>query len=230
MDTVRADLLGGHGLSWLTDRAQHRKAPRPYTVDALAVAIGLNPNDDRLTSQLVTELQLSRGWVLRCRTLGLTYWQADDWATRAGIHPTRAWPRFADDLHGVALVNANKQTCVRGHPLDRVNTRGERYCSVCHLHVVARYKKTRKSLLTAHISLNAADARHPGRMMTLMDTTEPEGTDWMTVAETARLLRVHPDAVYDACSAGTMAHVRVGRVIRINRAALTAPTPRREAM
>lgn len=134
-------------MSWLSERTQQRRA-RPYRVADLAEAIGLNPGDPKLTSQLVRRLGMSRGWVLRCRTLGLTEAQADEWAIRAGIHPGDVWDRWYDGLKGVALVNANRKTCPDGHPYDRVDSNGFRRCSACWRAQWRRYKKSRKPLVT----------------------------------------------------------------------------------
>ena len=38
---------------------------------------------------------------------------------------------------------------------------------------------------------------------------------WWTVADAARLLRVHVDTLYDACASGDFPHIRDGQVIRI---------------
>lgn len=46
------------------------------------------------------------------------------------------------------------------------------------------------------------------------------GHEWLTPAETADLLRVHKRTIYDACAAGELPHVRIGRAIRIPRRAL----------
>ncbi len=42
----------------------------------------------------------------------------------------------------------------------------------------------------------------------------------LRVEEAARLLRVSPQTVYAACRAGTLPTVRVGRVLRLPRAAI----------
>lgn len=52
----------------------------------------------------------------------------------------------------------------------------------------------------------------------------PDRSPYLTVAEAAELLRVHPQAVYRAIQNGEIAHVRVGRVIRIPRVAIDAIT------
>lgn len=41
-----------------------------------------------------------------------------------------------------------------------------------------------------------------------------------TVEETAKMLRVHRDTVYDACASGQMPSYRIGNIIRIPSAAL----------
>lgn len=139
-------------MSWLSDRLETRGTRRPYPVADLAAALGLRAEDPRLTSKLALTLGLNRGWVLRCRRLGLTEQQADEWATRAGIHPGDVWPRWFDGLRGAALVNANRSTCPRGHPYDRVDSQGRRRCSTCHNENVRRYKKSKKTQVAAVIT------------------------------------------------------------------------------
>lgn len=140
--------------SWLSERAGRRERPRPYPVTDLAVAIGLRPDDPRLTSQLVAALGMSRGWVLRCRTLGLSETQADEWATRAGVHPMSIWPRWGSGLRGLALVEANRDRCRCGRPYDRRDSRGRRVCRACGRERVARFReKSRNSLVVAVVTV-----------------------------------------------------------------------------
>lgn len=51
-----------------------------------------------------------------------------------------------------------------------------------------------------------------------------ERTPYLTVSEAAHLLRVHPQVIYRMVNDGRLAHLRVGRNIRIPRAALDAET------
>lgn len=82
--------------TWTEKRARMR--PRPYLIEPLVVAIGLDPGDPRLTSRLVAVLGIDRGWVRRCRQVGgLTAQGADRWASRAGLHPGIVWPQWWDD-------------------------------------------------------------------------------------------------------------------------------------
>jgi excisionase family DNA binding protein len=50
--------------------------------------------------------------------------------------------------------------------------------------------------------------------------TLPDRTPYLTVAEAAHLLRVHPQSVYRMVHAGELPHLRVGRAIRIPREAV----------
>lgn len=79
-----------------TERRRHL-GDRPYPVAALAVAMGLDPDDPHLTSRLVTTLGLERSWVRRCRQVGLSARSADHWAARAGLHADIVWPGWWDD-------------------------------------------------------------------------------------------------------------------------------------
>ncbi|MGE0551285.1 MAG: helix-turn-helix domain-containing protein [Kofleriaceae bacterium] len=45
-------------------------------------------------------------------------------------------------------------------------------------------------------------------------------TDVMTVAEAAEFLRIGRNQLYDAIGAGHVPHIRIGRTIRLSRAAL----------
>jgi len=159
-------------MSWLTERAARRRQPRPYAVADLAAALGLNPADDRLTSQLVHALDMSRGWVLRCRTLGLTEAQADEWAIRCGIHPGDVWPRWGDNLRGVALVNANRKQCPKGHQYDRVDANGRRRCSECLRDNTAHWRKSRKTQAIGVIT-DALDPCCDAAECTCLDRTIP---------------------------------------------------------
>lgn len=82
----------------MTTTSERYTQDRPYPVDTLARALGLNPHHPTLTSQLVTRLHLDRRWVRRCRRLGLTSTGAEHWATRAGLHPTQVWAGWSVDL------------------------------------------------------------------------------------------------------------------------------------
>lgn len=97
--------------TWTEKRARMR--PRPYPVDALVVAIGLDPNDPWLTSKLVAVLDLDRAWVRRCRQVGgLTAQSADRWASKAGLHPGIVWPQWWDDPTDVdALPGEDDPAC-----------------------------------------------------------------------------------------------------------------------
>lgn len=141
--------------SWL---ARQLERPRPYPVDRLAVAVGLHLSDPHLTSKLAITLGMNRGWVRRCRTLGLDEEQADRWACRAGIHPADVWPRFGE-LRGMAAVNAHKARCPKGHRYDAVDAHGRRRCSACRLVTLRRYraKKLGKTQVTAAIAVDADD-------------------------------------------------------------------------
>lgn len=77
---------------------RYRAVPRPFDVNDLAHALGLDPTDPCLTSKLVLRLGLDRRWVKRCRRLGLTVTSADHWATLARLHPADVWPHWTDDL------------------------------------------------------------------------------------------------------------------------------------
>ena len=46
------------------------------------------------------------------------------------------------------------------------------------------------------------------------------GSDVITVSEAAALLRIGRNSLYDACGRGALPHRRVGRSIRLSRAAL----------
>lgn len=117
---------------------------RPFPVAALARALGLDPAD---TGRLALRLGMNRRTVARARPVGLTVVQADEWALRAGLLPGEVWPAWNRvELRGVALVNAAKETCGSGHPLDRVDAAGARRCTPCPRAAVARYRQ-RKMLV-----------------------------------------------------------------------------------
>lgn len=80
-----------------THRQAHLTEPRPYPVEPLARAMGLNPTAWNLTSQLVHALGFDRSHVRRYRRIGLTARAADHWATRAGLHPDIVWRGYWDD-------------------------------------------------------------------------------------------------------------------------------------
>lgn len=73
------------------------RADRPYSVEVLAVALNIPPDDERLTSKLARRLRLNRRTVMRYRELGLTPGQADAWAARAGVHPGMVWPNWGSE-------------------------------------------------------------------------------------------------------------------------------------
>ena len=80
-----------------TQRRSHL-GERPYPVDDLVAAMGLDPTDPHLTSRLVLALGMDRSWVRRClRQVGLSCRTADHWAARAGLHPDIVWPGWWDD-------------------------------------------------------------------------------------------------------------------------------------
>lgn len=51
-------------------------------------------------------------------------------------------------------------------------------------------------------------------------TTDLAEESVLTVAETARILKVSPRAVYRAVGAGTLPAIRIGKTIRVSRKAL----------
>ncbi len=216
-------------MSWLSDRLSAGGATRPFPVGPLAGRLGIRADDPELVARLAVRLDLNAGWVRRCRALGLTLAQADEWATRAGLHPAEVWASWMSDLRGIALVNANRTHCLCGRRYDRVDSLGRRRCSLCWYAAMNRLNKIRKAQVARVLVLRRTGARHLWQRMTVMDTEEPTGTDWLTVQEVADLLRVHTDAVYGACARGELAHVRVGRVIRVSRSALIPTTAPRVA-
>lgn len=129
-------------MSWL-EQQRARATLRPYPVSALARVLGLDPED---TGNLSLQLRLNRRTVNRYRALGLTGDQADEWACRAGLNPGEVWDHWWANLRGMALVNAGKETCREGHPLDRLDAAGRRRCTPCPRAAARRYRE-RKSLL-----------------------------------------------------------------------------------
>lgn len=114
-------------MSWLTTQMERRR--KPYPVAPLAEALGLRLDDPHLTGRLALHLDMNRGWVRRCRRLGLTAEQADVWAARAGLPSSYVWPAIASDLRGAALINANKLACPHGGSYTWVDAEGARRCS-----------------------------------------------------------------------------------------------------
>jgi hypothetical protein len=77
--------------------------PRPFAVADLARRLGINPAD---TKSLHLAVGITRRWIRRYRTCGLTARQADIWACRVGLHPLDIWPHWADldpDIDGITL-------------------------------------------------------------------------------------------------------------------------------
>lgn len=106
---------------------------RPFPVAPLARRLGISVGGPRWAAQLSDAVGVDRRWIYRYREWGLTRRQADEWATRAGVHPAEVWATWddLDRLRGAALRNASKETCGHGHPLDAVDSRGFRFCTVC---------------------------------------------------------------------------------------------------
>lgn len=52
------------------------------------------------------------------------------------------------------------------------------------------------------------------------DSGVPQADDVITVAQAAKFLRIGRNAVYDAIGRGEIPHRRIGRAIRLSRAAL----------
>jgi hypothetical protein len=129
---------------------------RPFPVAALARALNLAPTD---TDAIAAQLHLNRRTINRYRTLGLTLTQADEWSRRAGLWPGSVWPTYERlELRGVALVNAGKETCGAGHPLDRVDAAGRRRCTPCPRAAVYRYR-ARKMLVVSVMTTNLETAQ-----------------------------------------------------------------------
>lgn len=149
--------------TWL--ERQRARGPRPFPVAPLARLMGLDPDD---TGTLARQLHLHRATVARYRALGLTDTQADEWATRAGLWPGEVWPWWERALRGVALVNAGKETCRLGHPLNRVDSAGRRRCEPCPLAAFKRYRK-RKSLATTVIEPGWTQAGRVRAPLMLLD-------------------------------------------------------------
>lgn len=133
-------------MSWLEE--QRTRGIRPFPVERLAVRVGLDPGDRELTGKLALRLGMDRGWVRRCRALGLTEDQADVWAAKLGFTLGEVWPAWWTGLRGIALVNANRLTCRSGHPLDTVDSAGWRRCSTCRRAQWRQAKKSRKILVS----------------------------------------------------------------------------------
>ena len=134
-------------MSWLDDQ-RARGTLRPYPVATLARTMGLDLTDRELTGRLALQLRLNRRTVARYAGLGLTSTQADEWACRAGLNPGEVWDHWWTNLRGMALVNAGKETCRVGHPLDRLDAAGRRRCGPCPLAAAKRYRE-RKNLVIA---------------------------------------------------------------------------------
>lgn len=133
--------------SWL-EQQRARGTLRPYPVSALARAVGLDPVDPELTGRLALRLSLNRRSVARYRALGLTADQADEWAVRAGFNPGEVWDHWWTNLRGMALVNAGKEMCRDGHPLDRLDAAGFRRCGPCPRAAVKRYRERKSQART----------------------------------------------------------------------------------
>lgn len=133
------------------------KDPRPFPLAPLARRLGLEPI---ATSALSLRLGIDRRWIKRYRILGLTLRQADEWCRRVDVHPAEVWPTYhdLDRLRGVALLNAAKETCAAGHPLDRTDSAGRRRCAPCPAQAARRYraKKSANTQLTAVMTLQEA--------------------------------------------------------------------------
>lgn len=84
-------------MSWLTDRLT-RTGTGPYPATDLAAALGIPTNDPHLIARLAYATRLNRGHVRRYTALGLTIWQAETWATRAGLNPINVWPTWGTEL------------------------------------------------------------------------------------------------------------------------------------
>lgn len=135
--------------------ASQREA-RPWPLAPLARRLGIPVGS---TAVLAVRLGRDRRTIMRYRAWGLTTRQADEWCTAVDVNPAEVWPAWTDPtLRGVALVNAARETCRRGHPLDGVNARGERTCSTCLVDAVRRYraKKSAKAQLMGHITQEAS--------------------------------------------------------------------------
>lgn len=132
-----------------------QRQPRPFTVTALARAVGIDPAH---TSRLALRLRIDRRNIMRYRAWGLTVQQADEWAAKVGLHPAEIWPLWdeLDRLRGAALTNAAKEACGHGHPLDRTDSAGDRRCSTCPAANARRYRITKKAQVTAPMTLEQA--------------------------------------------------------------------------
>lgn len=85
-------------IGWDAPTAVRYCTTRPYSVDVLARAIGLSPDDPELTGKLARRVGIDRRWVRRCRRIGLTSESADRWATACGLHPAWVWPSWSTDV------------------------------------------------------------------------------------------------------------------------------------
>lgn len=83
--------------SWRHRR--HARGPRPYPIELLAVAMGLDSDAHDFRSRLAVSLGLEASVVRRGLQDGggLTAKTADHWAARAGLHADIVWPGWWDD-------------------------------------------------------------------------------------------------------------------------------------
>lgn len=206
----------GYQLVTRTGWPPRGRTPRPYPVAALARAIGLDPAD---THGLTLALGIDRSWVKRYRHHGLTDAQADTWACRAGLHPADVWPRWGDELHGVALLNANRATCPAGHPYDTIDARGWRACTTCRANRRRNHVNTQATTLA---TTHSAPMRQSAPHLSLIIPGVPE-RDVLSPPEVADWLRVPVDTLRVWRQRGTgPAFVRVGRHVRYLRTDLDA--------
>lgn len=138
-------------MSWLSARqAQLRHRPR-WPLAPLMRAAGLAPD---AVSDLAVRLDVDRGWLQRLKHLGLSDEQADQWATRLGLHPTLIWPEWDAGLTGAALaavLNATaRTTCPHGHPYDGIDSRGWRICRTCRRQQTRQAMKKHRNPSTPH--------------------------------------------------------------------------------
>ena len=102
------------------------------------------------------------------------------------------------------------------NPIDLVELRRDMPCSIRSQSRAATRART-----------TPAAVRHTLRFTGMLqgpislDTTlDASGTDVMTVDEAAEFLRVGRNALYDAIGCGDVPHRRIGKTIRLSRAAL----------